>query len=1364
MIPKPHVGKRDIPAGNSNESSFTAPTGDDNEGPWTEVRRRTKSLDDLRRKKSNKNQLRFNVPIDYLSEEQASTVRAAEENLTPAQRAAIDMRNRNLQARVEDASDSSDSEPTPGPSSKPSNAISKGKFADRENEIDDEELDPQAQRAALESWNAVRDVEQQAHAQPKASQPAKKQVNESVKQSDSNVPKETKKPKAAEPEADASDCNDIKKTKKGKRKTKKCSKRSRSKSPKRRSKKNKSRERKERKSKEDDTHLKPMSSHHERKLKDAMRGRSGTPGTPRASDYAAQPANQLPDTSFLAQALNGSSKKRRSRERVSKKRRDAKKRKEFSSSSSSSLGDDDGEGGSSGGSSSSSSSSSSSTSSSDDDSGSDSDSSESSTSSGTSSSSDSSDSRRARRKKNKRKSYRKRKQTRLIKPVPPPTYDGTADAERFHTWLMRMIQYCEEGNVPRDQQVMLASHYLRGRALSFFIQKVSRNHSRWRILDFAKELFNYCFPANYRNLQRDRLRRCFQNDRSVLEYVYELEMLYNLVGITSKREMVIKLWDGFNAHMRRELHREKLNKDVHSWDEIVRAAELVEMAEFEMAPRGKDKPKSNPGTKPENSNSNDVRNVPRHDHKSQKKGKWNGDQKTPQFQQGSSRGPSRTPAPTFRQGSAYGNSYRDGGRGKSSTPQPNKGKVLTEAKKNELVAQNRCFICEEPGHMARNCPQNNTVKSNRKGPPGLSSNALGFDVDDLEMDPLGETTQMHLNFLTPDDLLEPFISDEEINEIFNAVTSENSSNDSLSDTNSETDSIPDLQAVSDTDDDWSDSDSGEESSTPRPSQGYDSETEFSDEYHSAQSYFSPDSEDDEQSVLNNSSSRYVDSDNDVRIPDDGRYHRHLFPACQYTAYINDYKAKPDFQPTIEHEEPPFDLNTFLEERSDGKNKYVWANEAKNEFGYPDSPWSDFHLHGKIDPTWRPPCMGDVISEAAQFVLHHYAPYPGDDFYWGSTTSFRFDVVPVNEEFYQINDFESRHEAVLVPTDLLLTPGFQLATWYAKRRADACGITYVDSGFKGLVNRMGDVYAQGLTLRLAQGIQSYPTPQLETSVRNRFFVRPNYKRETYRIFDRAERIGKEIPIDNIINHSFDVVSWWYEIIQDARTRFKPQKPVVGHPQQRKVHAEDMYKLRLRQEKVRRRHAYQMRKMGDVLARALEDRLEASCPYPGDPEQYKIDSSSRFVAWTSPESRRRVNVIDRERNLRCQFLTSRLMRPGFKPGESWACRLADEDDIPEFVDMDYPRMGKVLAIAAREKLTKFVPYPSDVHIPREEWYMVYRNPDKQSEFVIEDCVRKFTVKISERHLLNPKFDLPNWYRKHVEHAEGFSANLRMSSRGN
>lgn len=50
----------------------------------------------------------------------------------------------------------------------------------------------------------------------------------------------------------------------------------------------------------------------------------------------------------------------------------------------------------------------------------------------------------------------------------------------------------------------------------------------------------------------------------ISEYVYELETLYGLVGVTSKREHVIKLWDGFRREMQRELHRVKLEAAPHS--------------------------------------------------------------------------------------------------------------------------------------------------------------------------------------------------------------------------------------------------------------------------------------------------------------------------------------------------------------------------------------------------------------------------------------------------------------------------------------------------------------------------------------------------------------------------------------------------------------------------------------------------------------------------------------------------------------------------------------------------------------------------------------------------------------------------------
>ncbi|KAL0061539.1 hypothetical protein AAF712_011626 [Marasmius tenuissimus] len=214
----------------------------------------------------------------------------------------------------------------------------------------------------------------------------------------------------------------------------------------------------------------PMSSRYEKKLEDAIRGRSRAPENRYASEVA-QPINQLPENSLLAKTLgmrNPETERSNKQRRATNKRRGRSPSDPSSSSSNSESSDDDD-------SSPSESSSESSDSSDDPDYNSSSDE----TSSSSSGSSSSGESYKQRRQKDKRKAYHRktskerRRNKRTIKPIPPPTYDGTPDAERFQNWVMRMIQYLEEGYVPEDEQVMLASNFLRGKALSFFLQKVS---------------------------------------------------------------------------------------------------------------------------------------------------------------------------------------------------------------------------------------------------------------------------------------------------------------------------------------------------------------------------------------------------------------------------------------------------------------------------------------------------------------------------------------------------------------------------------------------------------------------------------------------------------------------------------------------------------------------------------------------------------------------------------------------------------------------------------------------------------------------------------------------------------------------------
>ncbi|KAK7024287.1 hypothetical protein VNI00_016411 [Paramarasmius palmivorus] len=1289
-----------------------------NKPGWTTVtRRRARSMEDLR-KKTSKSNLKFEVPRDHLSEEQARVIREAENSLTPIQRAAICMRNEKIRCQDDDSSSESEEEvPVVKNPAKGKDVDHRARVEDYESDADDEQertipndgnqtdvlierlrdsadpdMDLAAQRDALETWNAARDSGIQVNAMRtvgigEAGGSGSNNRDDAVEHPGVPLRNETEGVETPQDKAPKE------KKSGGKKRRSRSRSRSRSKSKGKKTKgKRKSKSRSRSRKRKDAP--KPMSSHYERKLEDAVRGGSKTPRPSQTPEYVAQPTNQLPKNSFLAKALkvNQSSKKERKRkQKPSKKRRHSKRKSSPSSSSSSSSdSEDDNNGGGkppsdhsglSDDSSSSSSESDSSTESGSSSSSSGDSSDDESTSSSSSDSSSSSGNHRSRRRKSKRKTYRQRsKGKRTIKPHPPPTYDGTPDAEKFHNWVMRTGQYCEEGNVPEDEQVMLASNFLRGKALSFFIQKVSRNHSRWTLVEFAKGLFNFCFPLNYRSQQRAKLDECRQGSRSVLEYAYEFEMLNNLVGTTSKREMAIKFWDGLHARIRRELHREKKNKEIHSYDEIFQAAELIELADMEFSTPYPHSRPSKSNNQSSHSNHHQRDKPQSHSDKRHSGRKHHNDRRPSSFQQGSSRGHSRPFGPRRFELSSE-NHNRDGGRGKSATPKFNGPKPsLTDAEKAELAAQNKCFNCKEVGHMARNCPRNNTFKSNgKRGPPGMSTNSLRYSLRDEDV-VLSETTEtldhLSLNSLS---ISEPLISDEEMEELFSDLPQSPTNSDigfhntpprlpvvEISSEDSEDDpDMPSLQGVTDTEDDWSDDSDSDESSAPasavngNSSYDSDSDSEYAgmpplqdvsdtdDDWNDSSDSDSSESNGQPVGVQSDSSSESdeeyftshswtpetapeplrpykVDYDAPGVMPDNGKYHSCWFP-CQYSEYIEDYRKVIKADTNVVNPDPPITIDDLCAERWDGKDKYTWASQAKQVYGYPDSPWSDFFLHGKVDEDWHPSVISDPLADAAQFILHDFAPFPGDEDRWGMTSSYRIDVWKVDDEFYEINDFGSEYEPIRVPKHLLETPGFQLATWYAKRLAEKRGIDFKFTGFKGLVNRMGDAYAQGLQYVLAAGIRAYPTPEDPSpniGVRNRFQVLARPSAGVYFVRDRAERITSTILAGRLRDPNFAVVDWWKAtIVRERNKRQRRRRTWIPDEQQ---HA----RLQRRREQIAQRRAYRMKRQGDVIANALEKCLEDSAPYPGDPEHLVTMYSSRFSAWTASDDRRVVHMVDRE----------------------------------------------------------------------------------------------------------------------------------------
>ena len=325
------------------------------------------------------------------------------------------------------------------------------------------------------------------------------------------------------------------------------------------------------------------------------------------------------------------------------------------------------------------------------------------------------------------------------KAIKPNEYDGAADARAYHRFIKESSAYIEDSGISRKRQCFALSYFLTDKAYDFYQQKVSMTEEKWTLEEFYTELFNFCFPINYRMQMRKKLNHTFQKDKTVNQYAFELEEIYNMIGGYSQQDKVIKLWNGFRRSIQAALWNDKLNPEISSWRKVLAAAEIIEIAESINGPSKEGKTDLYSGSYLPSNRWRKYQENSQNDSKETSLEESSDDALEDQFISSSTRKDlnPRYPSRDSRSQSSRG---REGHPRFGSTPHREFIKKepvnygLPDREKATQLAEGRCFGCNEIGHLARNCPEGNSVKHTGNKSPGVSNFNMEFIEEDSSFD------------------------------------------------------------------------------------------------------------------------------------------------------------------------------------------------------------------------------------------------------------------------------------------------------------------------------------------------------------------------------------------------------------------------------------------------------------------------------------------------------------------------------------------------------------------------------------------------------------------------------------------------------
>ncbi|KAG6904008.1 hypothetical protein DXG01_013240, partial [Tephrocybe rancida] len=180
------------------------------------------------------------------------------------------------------------------------------------------------------------------------------------------------------------------------------------------------------------------------------------------------------------------------------------------------------------------------------------------------------------------------------------------------------------------------------------------------------------------------------------------------------------------------------------------------------------------------------------------------------------------------------------------------------------------------------------------------------------------------------------------------------------------------------------------------------------------------------------------------------------------------------------------------------------------------------MHWDIEPNvCRRPCIGDLAAQRAMTLLESQKPYPCDGPETLAPGERQFNVFSSGNGLHGIVDYEhALSGAETISTHLLFDEGFNLAEWFADRRAFRNAKNLDPENRWSRAPCMGDTLTLGVLAAIREGADEYP-PRADGSRENDWEVEQNGS--VFSIMEKNEGTCLNVDRVHIMDDTFDIIS-------------------------------------------------------------------------------------------------------------------------------------------------------------------------------------------------------------------------------------------------